>query len=153
MNKRMTVEEFALAAEHLRRRGASLRVFLLISPPFVPPNEQNDWLLRSIDVAFSCGASVVSLIPTRSGNGALDALATDGTFRAPRLEDIERSIELAIAVRPDRGRIFVDLWDLQRFAGCPHCFGARRARLHAINLEQRALSRPSCTACGFGVTS
>ncbi len=153
LNKRMTVDEFALACEQLRRRGASVRAFLLISPPFVPAVQQDDWLQRSIDVAFSCGASVVSLIPTRSGNGALEALAAEGTFRAPRLEDVERSIESALAVRPDRGRIFVDLWDLRRCSACPHCFEARRARLHAINLEQRFLSRPSCTVCGFGVTS
>ena len=69
LNKRMTVDEFALACEQLRRRGASVRAFLLISPPFVPAVQQDDWLQRSIDVAFSCGASVVSLIPTRSGNG------------------------------------------------------------------------------------
>lgn len=153
LNKRMTVDQFASAAEQLRSRGAALRVFLLISPPFVPPAEQDHWLLRSIDVAFACGASAVSVIPTRSGNGALDALAAAGAFRAPRLEDIERSIESALTPRPDRGRIFVDLWDLQRFAQCRHCFEARRARLHAINLEQRVRSRPSCTRCGFGVSS
>ena len=153
LNKRMTVDEFALASEQLRRRGASVRVFLLISPPFVPATQQDDWLQQSIDVAFSCGASVVSLIPTRSGNGALEALGAEGTFRAPRLEDVERGIESALAVRPDRGRIFVDLWDLQRFAACPHCFEARRARLHTINLEQRLFSPPSCTVCGFGVSS
>ena len=153
LNKRMTVDEFALAAEQLRRRGASVRAFLLVSPPFVPAEQQDDWLQRSIAVAFSCGASVVSLIPSRSGNGALEALAAEGTFREPRLEDIERGIESALAVRPDRGRIFVDLWDLQRCSACPHCFEARRVRLHAINLEQRLFSRPSCTVCGFGVTS
>ncbi len=153
LNKRMTVDAYAVAAERLRARGVSLRAFLLISPPFVPPAEQNDWLFRSIDVAFSCGASVVSLIPTRAGNGALDTLASARAFRAPRLEDIERSIESALDVRPDRGRILVDLWDLQRFSGCGRCFEVRRARLHAINLEQRLSPRRSCTACGFGVTS
>jgi radical SAM enzyme (TIGR01210 family) len=153
LNKRMTVDEFALAAEQLRRRGASLRVFLLVSPPFIPPVEQDEWLRRSIDVAFCCGASVVSLVPTRPGNGALEALAAEGTFRAPRLADIERSIEAALTVRPDHGRVFVDLWDLRRFSACPHCFEARRGRLHAMNLEQRLVTRPSCGVCGFGVTS
>ena len=128
LNKRMTVDEFALACEQLRRRGASVRAFLLISPPFVPAVQQDDWLQRSIDVAFSCGASVVSLIPTRSGNGALEALAAEGTFRAPRLEDVERSIESALAVHPDRGRIFVDLWDLRALFCLPALFrGAARA--------------------------
>lgn len=153
LNKRMTVDEFALAAEQLRRRGASLRVFLLISPPFIRPVEQDEWLVRSVDVAFSCGTSVVSLVPTRPGNGALEALAAEDSFRAPGLADIERSIEAALTVRPDRGRIFVDLWDLQRFSACPHCFEARRERLNALNLDQRVFPRPSCAACGFGVMS
>ena len=153
LNKRMTVDEFALASEQLRQRGAAVRTFLLISPPFVPADQQDDWLLRSIDVAVASGAALVSLIPTRSGNGALEALAAEGTFRAPRLEDVERSIESALAVRHDRGRVFVDLWDLQRLSACQHCFEARRARLHAINLEQRLFSRPSCMVCGFGRTS
>ena len=56
LNKRMTVDGFALACEQLRGRGASVRAFLLISPPFVPAVQQDDWLQRSIDVAFSCGA-------------------------------------------------------------------------------------------------
>jgi uncharacterized Fe-S cluster-containing MiaB family protein len=143
----MTVEAFARAAGRLRRRGVALRVFLLIQPPFVPPQEQDDWLLRSIDVAFACGASVVSLIPTRSGNGALDALAADGAFRAPRIADIERSLALALSGRPDRGRIFADLWDLARFSDCPFCLESRRSRLHVMNLEQRLLPRPSCAEC------
>jgi hypothetical protein len=96
---------------------------------------------------------VVSLVPTRSGNGALDALAAEGAFRAPSLADIEGSIELAIARHGPRGRIFVDLWDLHRFSSCPHCFEARRARLHAINLEQRVLPQPTCAACDLGVMS
>ena len=153
LNKRMTVEDFARAADHLRSRGVALRAFLLLSAPFIPSVEQDDWLLRSIDVAFSCGASVVSLIPSRPGNGALEALAEEGLFLAPRFEDIEHSIESALTEYSDRGRIFVDLWDLERFAPCAHCFAARRARLHAINLEQRPVSRPSCAVCGFGLTS
>lgn len=150
LNKRMTVDEFAAAADRLRRHGTSLRVFVLISPPFVPAGEQDAWLLRSIDAALSCRASVVSLIPTRPGNGALEALAAEGSFRPPALEDVERSFELALGALGDRGRIFVDLWDLQRFASCPRCFETRRARLHAGNLEQRVSPRPPCTACGTG---
>jgi radical SAM enzyme (TIGR01210 family) len=153
LNKRMTVETFAAAAEWLQRRAIALRVFLLIAPPFVPAAEQDDWLLRSIDTAFACGASLVSIIPSRTGNGAMEALAVDGAFRAPRLEDIERSIELALTTRPGRGPIVVDLWDLQRFAACPHCFEARRARLHEINLRQRVSPRPACAVCGCGTES
>ena len=149
LNKRMTVDEFGVAAATLKGRGVALRVFLLISPPFVLPGEQETWLLRSLDVAFSCGATVVSLVPTRSGNGAMEALAAEESFRAPDLQEIERSIDSALSCVHE-GRVFVDLWDLRRFARCPHCFDARRARLHAINLNQHRLPFPSCPHCGYG---
>jgi archaeosine synthase beta-subunit len=155
LHKHMTVEQFATAANTLKERGVSLRVFLLISPPFVPFVDQDDALLGSIDVAFSCGASVVSLIPTRPGNGALEALQDDLLFRPPRLQDIERSFAAALnrqkapvqGLRRGDERLFVDLWDLERFATCPHCVDARRARLNAMNLEQRILPEIPCRHC------
>ena len=146
LNKRLTLERFAQAAGELAERDVSLRAFLLISPPFIPAREQDAWLLRSIDAAFSCGASVVSLVPTRPGNGAIDALASAGWFRAPGLEDIERSFTLALAHARGRGRVFVDLWDLARFAHCPECITARRDRLHTMNLEQTVLPERPCPA-------
>jgi hypothetical protein len=151
LNKRFTVARFAAAAGALDQRGVALRVFLLISPPFIPPDEQDAWLLRSVDTAFSCGASLVSLVPTRSGNGALEALADAGWFRAPSLEDIERSVALALTLARGRARVLVDLWDLERFAHCRRCFAPRRARLQTMNLEQRVLPPHACASpeyCG-----
>jgi radical SAM enzyme (TIGR01210 family) len=148
LNKKMTVDEFLDAAGRLRSLGVALRVFLLVSAPFVPAAEQDEWLLRSIDVASDAGASVVSLVPTRPGNGALDALADEGLFRPPSLRDLERSVTLAQArVVPDGPRVFADLWDLNRFANCQHCLGARRDRLHAMNLTQRDLPMAACPHC------
>jgi archaeosine synthase beta-subunit len=136
LNKRFTVSRFAEAARALADRGVALRVFLLISPPFVPQAEQDAWLLRSVDAAFSCGATVVSLVPTRAGNGALDDLAEAGWFRAPDLDEIERSFAIALTHAAGRGRVFVDVWDLARFASCARCFAARRDRLVGMNLAQ-----------------
>ena len=144
LNKRMTVDQFADAADALTRRGAGLRVFQLIAPPFVPIEEQPEWLLRSVDAAFDCGASVVTLIPTRTGNGALEALSADGLFRQPALDDVERSVEEALTRARGRGRLFVDVWDLGRFSDCPSCLGERRDRLHRMNLEQRILPPIVC---------
>jgi hypothetical protein len=76
----------------------------------------------------------------------MEALAEAGAFRAPTLDDIERSLALAVTHASPRGRVFVDLWDLERFADCPHCVGARRDRLHAMNLEQRVLPLTPCSA-------
>ncbi len=147
LNKRITLEQFADAAYALHAHGVSLRVFLLISPPFVRPGEQDFWLQRSIDVAFDCGASVISLVPTRSGNGTLDVLPRE-EFVTPRLADIERSLELALNAARGRGRVFVDLWDLDRFACCGECLGPRAARLHAMNLRQQCLPDCACRNCG-----
>jgi archaeosine synthase beta-subunit len=146
LNKRFTLERFAAAAKALADRGVALRVFLLISPPFISSDEQDAWLLHSVDAAFSCGASVVSLVPTRPGNGAIDRLAASGWFRAPDLDDIERSFALALRHAQGRGRVFVDVWDLERFAHCPQCTDARRARLQAMNLEQVVLPQRPCSA-------
>ena len=151
LNKRFTLEDFSIAAAALEERGVALRVFLLISPPFVHPREQDDWLRRSVDAAFSCGASVVSLVPTRPGNGAIDALADEGAFRVPDLDDIERSFALALGHARHRGRVFVDVWDLERFATCSGCLAARRNRLEAMNLEQQVLPRLPCPACDHPV--
>jgi radical SAM enzyme (TIGR01210 family) len=147
LHKRMTLDDFSAAADALQRRGVTIRVFLLIAPPFVPSNEQDAWLLRSVDFAYECGAAVVSLVPTRQGNGALDALAVEGLFRQPGLADIERSAESALAQSRSRGRVFVDLWDIGRFASCARCLDARRDRLHAMNLEQRTRPVYFCASC------
>ena len=93
----------------------------------MPSGEQDEWLLRSVDAAFACGASVVSLVPTRPGNGAMEALADGRTFRAPDLDDIERSFALALDHARGRGRVFVDLWDLERFADLPRPASRRGA--------------------------
>jgi radical SAM enzyme (TIGR01210 family) len=153
LNKRMTVGSFAEAARELGRRGVAVRAFLLVSPPFIPPADQDEWLVRSIDTAFSSGASAVTLIPSRDGNGAMEKLAAEALWRAPLLDDVERSIEIGLARAPARGRLFVDLWDLQRFARCEACFAARQGRLHQINLEQRVLARVACARCGGSFTA
>lgn len=144
LNKRVTLEQFAAAAAALVTRGVSLRVFLLISPPFVPADAQDEWLLRSLDAAFSCGASVVSLVPTRAGNGALEALANAGRFRVPTLDSIEHTAAMALEWARGRGRVFVDLWDLDRFARCTACLAGRRERLHRMNLQQTVLPPSPC---------
>jgi archaeosine synthase beta-subunit len=149
LNKRFTVADFEVAAASLRRRGIAVRVFLLVSPPFVADADQDAWLIRSVDAALASGASVVSLVPTRGGNGAMEALAASGAFRQPSLDDIERSLALGLATAGGRGRVFVDLWDLPRFASCHACLDGRRARLHAINLDQAVgAAAAACSACG-----
>ena len=114
LNKRMTTDDFAQAADRLRRRGVSLRAFLLISPPFVPAEEQDAWLLKSVAFAEECGASVIALIPARGGNGTMEALTAQRLFRAPTAEDVLRSYDFVLAnypsPKPLAPRLLLDPW-------------------------------------------
>jgi archaeosine synthase beta-subunit len=152
LNKRMTVEQFAAGARRLAAHGARLRVFLLVSPPFIDPLSQERWLARSVATAFECGASVVSLIPTRSGNGAMEAIQADGDFRVPTLRDLEQSMDVGLGVAVSLGGgdrvVLADTWDLARFSTCDACLDVRRARLVDMNVTQRSPDPIACDECG-----
>jgi len=146
LNKRMTLELFSRAAELLRQNEIALRVFILVKPPFLDESEAFHWAQRSIDFAFDDGAAVVSLIPTRFGNGALEALAERGEFSQPKLSTLEAALAYGIGLR--RGRVFADLWDLEKFSGCDHCFAARLERLRKMNHAQAVPPSIRCLRCG-----
>ncbi len=146
LHKKMTLDDFRQAADYLKAREVALRVFLFVHPPFIPSAEREESLADSVAFAFDCGASVVSLIPTRSGNGAMEALTHQGLFEPPTLSDLERAVSLARARA--RGRVLADLWDLERLATCPRCFFDRRERLRLQNLQQCGLPPISCHSCG-----
>jgi archaeosine synthase beta-subunit len=123
-----------------------VRVFVLVGLPFLSEKESLDWACRSVEFAFDCGASVVSLIPTRAGNGALDALAERGEFSPPRLSALENALAFGLAL--ERGRVLADLWDLVRLRRCASCFPPRAERLGAMNLTQTVPARVECASCG-----
>ena len=139
LNKRMTLASFAKAAAFLRAHDIALRVFILVKPPFLDEAAALHWARRSIDFAFTCGASVVSLIPTRAGNGALEALG----FVPPKLATLEAAHDYGIGLQ--RGRVFADLWDLEKFSECAICFPARRERLWEMNAGQTVRGRIACS--------
>ncbi len=146
LQKGMTLESFSRAARFLADAGIPLRAFVLVRPPVVRSEEEAlDLALRSISFAFDAGAATVSLIPTRPGNDALAPLAAKGLFSPPRLATLEAALAAGLAL--GRGRVLADLWDLPLFADCPACLPARKARLHAMNLAQRALPGVACGLC------
>ena len=103
----------------------------------------------STENAGSCGATAITLIPTRGGNGTLEALADEGRFAPPTLADLERGLADALTRAHGSGaRIFADLWDLERVSRCDACVDARGARLAAMNHAQEVLPAPACTRCG-----
>lgn len=145
LNKRMTLDQFAAAAQFLREHDVAMRAFVLIKPPFQNDDEVRTWATRSIEFAFDCGATAVSLIPTRFGNGALETLAEQGLFTPPTLELIETVVDDGLALK--RGRLFVDLWDLEKFSRCSNCFAPRMQRLRRMNLQQVTEVRTHCALC------
>lgn len=151
INKGVSADACAAAAASLQREGVALRVFLLVHPPVVPIGERRAWLRQSVTFARECGAAVVSLIPTRSGEGALRALADEGLFVPPTLADLEQASADALATTGVR--VFADVWDLERHARCPHCLEARRARLVRQNAEQHVVAPVACRACAGQVPS
>jgi radical SAM enzyme (TIGR01210 family) len=145
LNKRMTLTQFSAAAEYLRSEQIDLRVFILVQPPFMKAHEALYWAERSLDFAFDCGATAATLIPTRGGNGAMEALTQLGEFSPPRLDIVEAAASYGLNL--SRGRVFVDLWDL-RIAPppCP-CYVPRIERLHQMNLGQCVMTTVDCTHC------
>ena len=145
LNKRMTLEQFRWAASFLADNGIALRVFILVRPPWLTEAEGVEWARRSLDFAFECGASVCALIPTRAGNGAMDALAASGEFEPPSLPSVEAALEYGLEL--GAGRVLADLWDIRQFAACPTCADARIARLEVMNRTQSPSPPVECGCC------
>ena len=141
LNKKMTLDGFRRAAGFLSDNDIALRVFILLSPPFMPPGEEVEWARKSLDVAAECGASVSVVIPTRGGNGAMEAIGD--AFRPPRLAWLESAVEYGLGLGDMR--VFADLWNIERFFDCA-CSPERAARLTSMNREQRLSPRVRC-AC------
>ena len=142
LNKRMTLDQYRAAAKTLREHGIALRAFILIQPPFMLQQEALLWACRSMDFAIECGASAITLIPTRAGNGAVDALAAQGDFVPPSLSLLENALDYGVGLA--RTRIFADLWDFDRMLACERCRSPRRDRLAEMNQSQRLETRITC---------
>jgi hypothetical protein len=142
LNKRMTLEDFEQAARFLLDHGIGVRAFILLRTPFQSETEGAEWAIRSIDSAFSIGVECCSVVPTRTGNGAMESLQAQGHFHPPSLRSMEAVLEYGIRQR--RGRVFIDMWDIERFYDCPHCSRQRSERLGTMNLSQTLLPPVAC---------
>lgn len=146
LNKRLTLDQFSAAADFLRNYEIDLRVFILVQPPFMKAEESLFWAEQSLDFAFDNDAIAATLIPTRGGNGAMEALAQAGLFVPPGLKLIEDAVAYGLGLR--RGRVFTDLWDVKQGHECIHCFDARLERLRNMNLHQTLALAARCNTCG-----
>lgn len=141
LGKDSDLATFASACEVLRGEGVEVRAFVLVGAPFVPPAEQVEWVVRSAAAAAHLGAALVSLVPVRGGNGALELLASRGDFAPVSLGLVERCYERALGeVEPEfvETAVLLDTWDLETLAqasadACGRCAVPRVERLRAAS--------------------
>jgi archaeosine synthase beta-subunit len=146
LNKRLDLARFDTAARFLLDNGVDLRVFVLLGAPYVGADESVAWTARTVEYAVERGASVVSIIPVRGGNGEMERLQALGEFTPPTLSQLEDALD---GCSQFTGSVVTaDLWDVERLAACEHCRPARIARLRRLNVTGRAEPRIACTMCG-----
>lgn len=146
LNKRLDFARFDRATRILSENGVDLRVFVLLGAPYVPVDETVAWTLRTVECAVQRGASVVSIIPVRGGNGELERLQRQGHFTPPTLFQLEESLDLSLQFTSSV--VTADLWDVEQLPTCEYCRAERVERLRRVNLSGRAESRVSCGVCG-----
>ncbi|GAC1483741.1 MAG: Fe-S oxidoreductase [Gemmatimonadaceae bacterium] len=146
LNKRLDLARFDSAARFLSENGIDLRVFVLLGAAYVPADESIAWTVRSVEYAVEHGASVVSIIPVRGGNGEMERLQGLGRFTPPTLSQLEAALD---GCSPFGNTVVTtDLWDVERLSACGHCKSARIERLRRVNLTGRSEPRITCALCG-----
>jgi archaeosine synthase beta-subunit len=146
LNKRLDLARFDRAARFLSENGVDLRVFVLLGAPYVRAEESVAWTVRTVEYAVERGASVVSIIPVRGGNGEMERLHALGHFAPPTLSQLEEALDRCLQFTGTV--VTADLWDVERLPACEHCRSARIERLRSLNVTGRAEQGIACTMCG-----
>jgi len=146
LNKRLDLARFDSAARFLSENGVDIRVFVLLSAPYVPAEESVAWTVRTVEHAVERGVSVVSIIPVRGGNGEMERLQELGHFTPPTLSQLEESLDLSLQFT--NTVVTADLWDVDRLPACEQCRAERVERLRLTNVSGRAEPPTSCSVCG-----
>ncbi|MCL6523555.1 MAG: hypothetical protein K6T34_02735 [Thermoflavifilum sp.] len=146
LNKRFTLSVFQKAAHFLREHEIDIRVFILLNPPFITdPDQSIHWALKSIDFAFTQGATCCTIIPVRATTFEMQDLQRRGLYVPATIDMLEEVQEKALA--EGFRRVFIDTWDVENVSTCPHCFVERKHRLERINLYQQLEPRIHCVHC------
>lgn len=145
LNKRIEVGDFDRATSFLRSNDIEVRAFLMLKPPGLDERDGIEWTLKSMKHAFDTGAQCCSIVPTRSGNGFMEALEAAGEFSPPSIRSMEEVLERGLVM--GGGVVLMDLWDAQRFFDCQQCGPARADRIHRMNLSQTVQPPIECEDC------
>jgi radical SAM enzyme (TIGR01210 family) len=146
LNKRLDLPRFDRAARFLRDNDIDLRVFVLLGTAHIAVDESVEWTVRTVEYAAERGASVVSIIPVRGGNGEIERLQALGHFTPPRLSQLEEALERCLEFTGTV--VTADLWDLGRLTECRECGPKRIERLSRANVSGILEASISCAACG-----
>ena len=146
LNKRLDLARFDAAARFLSDNDIDLRVFVLLGTPYVPAEESVAWTVRSVEYAVERGASVVSIIPVRGGNGEMERLQALGHFAPPTLSQLEAALDRCLQFTGTV--VTADLWDVEQLPACEHCRSERIERLRRLNIAGRAAPQIDCSMCG-----
>lgn len=145
LNKQMTVGDFTRAATWLTEHACDVRAFVLLRPPGLSEADGVLWAVRSLRTAFDAGAHCVSVIATRAGNGAMDQFARDGWFAPPSIAALYDTLCQGLELQA--GRVFVDLWEIEKLWTCATCGPRQADTLRRMNLSQQIEAWPTCQ-CG-----
>jgi radical SAM enzyme (TIGR01210 family) len=145
LNKRLDLARFDWAARLLSNNGIDLRAFVLLGAPYVRAEESVAWTVRTVEHAVSRGASVVSIIPVRGGNGEMERLQALGHFDPPTLSQLEEAVDNCLQFTSTV--VTADLWDVERLSACEQCTSERIERLKRINVTGHAEPRIACAMC------
>jgi len=153
MNKSMHLSDFAFAAKWLAEHGIATRAFVLLQPPGTCVEESVDWAARSTRFAFDVGVERCCIIPTRAGNGWIDALQESAYWWPPTADQLEQALRAVLgteALHGHRSRpvATVDLWDWEQLpGGCDNCRPLRYDGMLQMNLLQNVVPREPCSVC------
>ena len=148
LNKRLDLARFDRAAGFLADNDIDLRTFVLLGAPFVPAEESVEWTVRTALHGAQQGASVISIIPVRGGNGEMERLSALGHFTPPTLRQLEQALDRCLSEGSGTTVFTADLWDVERLASCAACRAQRIDRLRRLNVSGVAERPVSCDACG-----
>ena len=146
LNKRLDLTRFDDAARMLAENEIAVRVFVLLGAPYVPREESIEWTVRSAEFASRRGAALVSIIPVRGGNGAMEWLAGRGEFAPPTLRELELALDRCLGW--PNTVVTADLWDASLLPACSLCRDTRIERMCRINVTGRDEPSVECSACG-----
>ena len=137
LNKRVSLETFRRVGEKMREERIDLRTFIQVQPPFQSAKEAQHWATKSAAFAVDeMGAGVVSLIPTRSSEGAMETLRRSGVFTPPTLGLFIETVRSVHSLVSSDARVFADVWDLEALGENPEITRSAREELVRLNLTQ-----------------